>query len=985
MRRWFSRLGTDAPSTLIPSVAVVSSSHNDETAAHAERFFSGTTDLLPPPPTSPDANPINWNADFASDPSSWEFLFDEQWEEVKQIIGDVDDITYEKVLKLLRLLGSMTQLLMMEMNAQPEPAIGPILDRYFTNQIMERDLKLVYFMRIINFQVGLVRIYEMVVSESHTHSHCLLVHKPLLLPLIRLLEWCRTSAEKRNFAASSIDKHFVLLLNLICTKMAEDATLLHFFFTFSEDQEVQFLVFSLLVPYLYECGDVGQLARDALLLVLSVSRKMKNVAAFISAKSNFCPVVATGLSGCFSQLPTNILQELQVDEDWHKITPSDIEAQPIIKDFHLSLLFCNAVVQVAHEYVVSQTVSFIYNGFLLPVVLPSLLQNGQEDLVSATTYYHLCLDAITEAPLIQAFLKLLIVEESPTNKKVIEVIIERISSGNKLSQVSLSLLHTVIELRCEDVMLDLIFKYLIPCSYLQSNQIYTLRNRSYINKTAKYLLSLIPECALKSSVLCSQDTLRSYIEEARQLVQLTTDSCLSTWRWAYDGVNPAPSAFSSSSDEEIVAGVNSFKRQSSLRSSFASTKNGLNRYFGGNSRRITTDSLSQRVPLPELGQSDSVKPVLFLNECESVFSEIDFNELVITPITPNPAMMSSSADYFQFAYDGVSESEVEGANYKDSLEFNEDNCLAQDKSQGIENSSTTSGDCDTDFEASRSFVLRGWGGIQDMDTFMELLGRIPVPSKSKFSLEENIALINSRIQYLDELKAENPAPEEVSDKVESICSEKEVATVIGQPIKFSSNQGIVSTLGVGPLLESLLRCLENMFDNSYFFNLQLISVLCTLASFTQPLLASYFFDPCLNVRPEIKRFLKILDSLKTKVDVFATSIEGFDVLLERGVKLLKNRVDRLDKVIFNEVKIVMFRPFGLSMRRNGAKGSLRSHSFRYFSHKAIESQQATMDQARAKQIVFAAILLSQFCQELSAILLHHCVIVPRVSSTFCLH
>lgn len=66
--------------------------------------------------------------------------------------------------------------------------------------------------------------------------------------------------------------------------MAEDATLLHFFFTFSGDQEEQFLVFSLLVPYLYDCGDVGQLARDALLLVLSVSRKLKCVAAFIASK-----------------------------------------------------------------------------------------------------------------------------------------------------------------------------------------------------------------------------------------------------------------------------------------------------------------------------------------------------------------------------------------------------------------------------------------------------------------------------------------------------------------------------------------------------------------------------------------------------------------------------------------------------------------------------------------------------------------------------
>lgn len=42
--------------------------------------------------------------------------------------------------QLVAQLTRMCQLLMMEVNAQPEPAIGPILDRYFTYQIMEMVL-----------------------------------------------------------------------------------------------------------------------------------------------------------------------------------------------------------------------------------------------------------------------------------------------------------------------------------------------------------------------------------------------------------------------------------------------------------------------------------------------------------------------------------------------------------------------------------------------------------------------------------------------------------------------------------------------------------------------------------------------------------------------------------------------------------------------------------------------------------------------------
>lgn len=43
-----------------------------------------------------------------------------------------------------------------------------------------------------------------------------------------------------------------------------------------------FLVFSLLIPYLYSPDDVGQLARDAVLLVLSVSRNLDFVADFVA-------------------------------------------------------------------------------------------------------------------------------------------------------------------------------------------------------------------------------------------------------------------------------------------------------------------------------------------------------------------------------------------------------------------------------------------------------------------------------------------------------------------------------------------------------------------------------------------------------------------------------------------------------------------------------------------------------------------------------
>lgn len=93
----------------------------------------------------------------------------------------------------------------------------------------------------------------------------------------------------------------------ICTKIAEDVTLLEFFFNpqfFAEaqtldgayyangyrnggddeesDAQQPFLVFSFLIPYMYAVEDIGQLARDALLLIMSVSHNLDFVAKHVS-------------------------------------------------------------------------------------------------------------------------------------------------------------------------------------------------------------------------------------------------------------------------------------------------------------------------------------------------------------------------------------------------------------------------------------------------------------------------------------------------------------------------------------------------------------------------------------------------------------------------------------------------------------------------------------------------------------------------------
>ncbi|VDO50938.1 unnamed protein product [Haemonchus placei] len=332
--------------------------------------------------------------------------------------------------------------------------------------------------------MALVRIYELIVSESHTQNHCLLVHKPILNPLLRLFDWfvtywflMRLRSNKLGHP-SATEKHFVVLLNQICTKLAEDRTLLHFFFSCAEGAD-QFIVFSLLIPYLYEQNDVGQLARDALLLILSVSANHEQIAEFVSA---FCPVVATGLSGCFSQL-----SRILAGDGVERLVPEHTAES--LANFHSSLLFCNAVVQAAHPAVVEQICSFFYSGFLISVVKPALLQDEQESVAAATVYLQLCIETVTEPSLLRTVIRMLLLERDDERRLLIEVIVRRIASGDKL--------------------------YLISFNFQ----------------------------------ICSEDTLALYMHEGAQLVERRVRSC-SAWKWRYDGVTPSPVLFRGDSDEE---------------------------------------------------------------------------------------------------------------------------------------------------------------------------------------------------------------------------------------------------------------------------------------------------------------------------------------------------------------------------------------------------------------------------------------------------
>ena len=161
------------------------------------------------------------------------------------------------------------------------------------------------------------------------------------------------------------------MLNQLCMRLMDNIELLHFFFVASEEQ---FLIFSILVSFLHKEGHVGQLARDALLHCMSLSKKNDSVGNYIAANSNFCTVLATGLSALYSSLPRHLPKSLTRDPTFHRITEQDISPMQELKEFLSSLMFCDAVVSIAHDKIRDHLLALVYMGFLVPVMGPALTQ-----------------------------------------------------------------------------------------------------------------------------------------------------------------------------------------------------------------------------------------------------------------------------------------------------------------------------------------------------------------------------------------------------------------------------------------------------------------------------------------------------------------------------------------------------------------------------------------------------------------------------------
>ncbi|XP_053661460.1 FHIP family protein AGAP011705 [Anopheles marshallii] len=457
------------------------------------------------------------------DPKACYDSFCIHWQQAYEIIQRSENYrsqSHDDVLGVVTHLDHMVTLLLVELHhcnklslpgqaAPPAPCLEHLLSENLLDKLYEWGIKTGRYANAVRLEQ--LKLYEQLVSHSR---HQLLVHEPFLRPLLKLL-----ASSQNEIYPPDVEKRLVILLNQLCVVLMQNVHLLDlFFFSTTQTQQsnhssngghTNFIIFSLLIPYVHREGSLGHQARDALLLCMALSQKNSNVGTYIATYSSICPVLVTGLGGLYSRLPNQI--EIKTI-DWYRITTDDVTELPELTLFMNSLEFCNAVVQVAHTMIRQQLLDFLYQGFLVPVLGPAILQTfkgqGQfqtnvESQVSAMAYFDLIVRSITEPGLIQLVIRFLLDEEKFDGQRILDVLVERLNSNDsRLCMVTLSLFDSLLSLNCEDIMLELMLKYLLQCKHVPISHRYKINRVDPYTQAVEYFLNITPDIMKKvNSVL----------------------------------------------------------------------------------------------------------------------------------------------------------------------------------------------------------------------------------------------------------------------------------------------------------------------------------------------------------------------------------------------------------------------------------------------------------------------------------------------------
>ncbi|KAI9525524.1 hypothetical protein NQZ68_006073 [Dissostichus eleginoides] len=892
--------------------------------------------------------------------------------------------------------------LLMEEDSGQAGAMGPILEFVVMENVMERLF--VWSLRrefTDDMKLEQLKMYEMLVGQA---QQPLLHHKPILRPLMMLLSSCSGTA------APQVEAELVLLLNQLCCVLAKDTSILELFFHTSEDQgATNFLIFSLLIPFIHREGTVGQQARDALLLIMSLSAENERVAKHVAENTYFCPVLATGLSGLYSSLPT----KLEVPgEEWHCLHREDWLQMPPLVQFLNSLEFCNAVIQVAHPDIRDQLVGYIYNGFLVPVLAPALHKLTLEEVMTTTAYLDLFLRAVSEPALLQTFLSFILLHRHES-VHILDTLVSRINTPYQLGTVSLALFRTLIGLYCEDVMLQLVLRYLIPCNHMMLSQRRVVGERDCYSVSAAKILALTPSCCSPDhsppplrqldSILFSKGgetpnntsateenesflgeddgsgnscTIGSevyldvsylhYLYDARLSISSCIRACR-VWSALYDGEDPPPEKYQAGVLEE--PGLKSRQTQMAL-------------------RKVPQFIAPRPRPIPQQNTEPASNTQMELEWDDSYDAcPVQTHE---APVESKPAqeppaelpqhiqeMRKTATMLVKGSYIEENEFEDDVMVYdlvakKDTREVEQ----IKPKRIGSESEESQPGSAETPLKNGLSVTLPA-SGMSDMNSLdPKAKGQTdcnshPQNTTSAEPRDDLLAQYEELIRTLDTEAARKQVKPDAQLKKPITTAEEEeeeemdftsFSAETPEPEKVHSPFGVKLGGGgagrnqsapfTGPFVSVLLSRLENMLSNSLHVNLLLTGILAQLATYPQPLLRSFLLNTNLVFQPTVRSLYQVLAIVKNQIEEQAASRKDFPELITTAQHWLLARETSF-------------------MAADSSRHSSHGEAARMLKSSPPPKPKAiSLDRTE----VFATVLFTEFLKELAAIAQEHSIL-----------
>ncbi|XP_073664657.1 FHF complex subunit HOOK-interacting protein 1B isoform X3 [Tursiops truncatus] len=683
-----------------------------------------------------------------------------------------------------------------------------------------------------------LKLFEMLVSEARQP---LLRHSPVREALLILLDACGRPVP----SSPALDEGLVLLLSQLCVCLAREPSLLEFFLQPPPEPGAapRLLLFSRLVPFVHREGTLGQQARDALLLLMALSAGSPTVGRYIADHSYFCPVLATGLSALYSSLPRKI--EVPGD-DWHCLRREDWLGVPALALFMSSLEFCNAVIQTSVE-----------------------------EMIASTAYLELFLRSISEPALLRTFLRFLLLHRHDTHT-ILDTLVARIGSNSRLCMVSLSLFRTLLNLSCEDVLLQLVLRYLVPCNHVMLSQKPAVRDVDLYGRAADKFLSLIPCCCRHRASSPPRPEHAS---------------------WARGG----PSREAGRREDTTGPGSPSVDSSSVVTVPRASTPSRLALFLrqqslGGSESPAPAPRSPGLAASPASSPGRRPSPVEEPGELEDNYLEY-LREARLGVDRCVQACRTWSAPY-----DGErpppEPSPVGSRTKKRSLLPEEGRGHAGE------------GEVEELGRGALALGVREGPGHLRPPQLNGVPGPWPegakkvrrVPQEGAGELlegtSEGVAGLESFGQELRELEValsnggagsepplEPSLPLEEEEAYESFtCAPEPPGPFLSSPLRTLSQ--LPSQPFTGPFMAVLFAKLENMLQNSVYVNFLLTGLVAQLACHPQPLLRSFLLNTNMVFQPSVKSLLQVLGSVKNKIESFAASQEDFPALLSKAKKYL---------------------------------------------------------------------------------------------------